>query len=111
MMMRAAIAVMLLLLAAPTMADLNVRDFGTNADGDTDDTAGFQKALDAAGKVGDRVNVSPGRYAIRGHLDIPPAVTLMGTFEAPARTQYNEDFLGKEKGAILLAFEGKGDEN
>ncbi len=91
--------------------DLNVRDFGATGDGKADDTAAFQKALDEAKNTGDRVNVPGGRYVIRGHLDIPDAVTLRGTFDAPARTYYNEGTLAREKGAILLAYEGKGDEN
>ena len=91
-------------------ADLNVRDFGAAGDSKTDDTAAFQKALDKAGKIGTRVHVPSGRYAIRGHLDVPRAVTLTGTFDAPARTTYNEGTLAKETGSILLAYEGKGDE-
>ena len=97
--------------AAALAADLNVRDFGAAGDGRTDDTAAIQKALDAAGKIGARVDVPGGRYVVRGHLDIPQAVTLRGTFEAPARTQSNEGTLAKEKGSILLAYEGRGDEN
>src|SRR5438128_833238 len=104
------LAFLLLLSSSALAADLNVRDFGAKGDGVADDTAAFQKALDEAGKIGVRVDIPAGRYAIRGHLDVPQAVTLRGTFDAPARTQYNEGTLAKEKGAILLAFEGKGDE-
>src|SRR4051794_2560416 len=105
----AAVMVVLLLASCAFAKDLDVRDFGAKGDGDADDTAAFQKALDACGKVGGRVDVPAGRYALKGHLDIPQAVTLRGTFEAPARTQYNEGTLAREKGSILLAFEGKGD--
>jgi hypothetical protein len=106
------IALLVLLCAAVTMgADLNVRDFGARGDAETDDTDAFQKALDAAGKIGCRVDVPAGRYAIKGHLGIPQAVTLRGTFESPARTTYNEGTLAKETGSILLAYEGKGDDN
>jgi hypothetical protein len=66
------------------------------------------KALDKAGETGDRLNVPGGHYVIRGHLSVPDSVTLAGTFDAPARTQYTTGLLDKEKGAILLAYEGKG---
>ena len=102
-------AIVVLLTASLAQADLNVRDFGGKGDATTDDTAPFQKALDEAGKIGCRVDVPAGRYVIKGHLEIPEAVTLRGTFEAPARTTYNEGTLAKEKGSILLAYEGKGD--
>ena len=99
-----------LLCASAFAADVNVRDFGAVGDGKTDDTAAIQKALDEAGKVGARASVPGGRYVVRGHLDVPPSVTLTGTFDAPARTQYTSGLLEKEKGSILLAYEGKGDE-
>jgi hypothetical protein len=104
------IALTLLLTCRAFGADISVRDAGAKGDGQTDDTAAFQKALDDAGKTGDRVTVPGGRYAIRGHLNIPESVTLAGTFEAPARTQFTTGLLEKEKGSILLAYEGKGDE-
>src|SRR5688500_211596 len=94
MTVRILLAVLMALSTTTAMAaDLNVRDFGAKGDGQTDDTAAFQKTLDEAGKIGCRVDVPSGRYAIRGHLDIPEAVTLRGTFEAPARTTYNEGTL------------------
>ena len=72
---------------------LNVRDFGARGDAITDDTASFQRALDDAGKTGNRVFVPSGRYLIKGRLNVPESVTLAGTFDAPARTQYNSGTL------------------
>jgi len=110
--MKLRFVLLIALIATPVWsADLNVTDFGTKGDGKTDDTSAFQKALDAAGKTGERLNVPSGHFVIRGHLSVPDSVTLSGTFDAPARTIYTNQKLEKEKGSILLAFEGKGDEN
>ena len=89
---------------------LNVHDFGAVADAKTDDTAAFQKALDEAAKTGTRAFVPAGRYVLRGHLTIPEHVTLEGVFQAPERTVHTEGTLEKERGTILLAYEGKGSE-
>src|SRR5438132_8380050 len=52
----------LLAFAAPNSDQYSVRDFGATGDGKTDDTAAFQKALDAAHQAGGGVV-----YAPRGH--------------------------------------------
>lgn len=64
---------------------LVVTDFGAKGDGKTDDTAAFQKALDAAAKGGrgGDVFVPRGEYLIAGRLVIPDWVTLQGVFQAP----------------------------
>jgi hypothetical protein len=81
---------------------MDVRAFGAAGDGSTDDTCAFTKALYAVAVSGGIVHVPAGNYAIRGHLTIPPNVTLEGVFRAPtARSQY--------KGSTLLCFEGSGE--
>jgi len=61
----------------------NVRDFGAKGDGQTDDTAAFQKALDAAGAAGGGVVFAPrGNYFFAGRLNVPNAVTLRGVWES-----------------------------
>lgn len=91
---------------APTAtapSTLNVLDFGARGDQTTDNTGAFQKALDAAGNnlIGGTVFVPQGTYLIKGHLTIPPNVTLEGIWQIPtAWTQY--------KGSTLLAVEGEG---
>ena len=86
---------------------LDVRDFGARGDATSDDTGAFQRALDEAASANLRVFVPSGRYLIKGRLSVPESVTLCGTFDAPARTQYNSGTLEKEKGAILLTTAGK----
>ena len=81
---------------------LNVRDFGAVGDGATDDTAAFQKALDEAGKTGANVFVPAGRYLFAGHIRVPQAVTLLGTWQGPP---------ARENGSVLLPTEGAGDEH
>jgi len=93
-----------------TLPSLNVLDYGAKADGTTDDTSAIQRTLDEASKKGGmRVSVPPGRYLIKSHLDIPVAVTLMGPADAPPRGMTNDKH--EPTGAVLLAVEGKGDEN
>jgi len=61
----------------------NVRSFGAAGDGQTDDTAAFQKALDSAGKAGGGVVYAPvGNYFFAGSLNVPNAVTLAGVWQS-----------------------------
>ena len=60
---------------------LNVKTFGAAGDAATDDTAAFQRALDAAYKSGGgAVYAPPGRYLFKGTLTIPDGVSLRGSF-------------------------------
>ncbi|MDW8320119.1 MAG: glycosyl hydrolase family 28-related protein [Armatimonadota bacterium] len=61
----------------------NVRDFGAKGDGQSDDTAAFQRALDEAGKAGGGVVYAPrGNYLFKGRLVVPNGVTLKGVWES-----------------------------
>ena len=69
--------------APPHPTSWSVADFGAAADGKTDDTAAFQKALNTAGENGGGVVVVPGgNYFFKGHLNLPRAVTLKGIWES-----------------------------
>jgi hypothetical protein len=60
---------------------IDVRNHGARGDASTDDTAAFQRALDAAHNAnGGTVYAPPGRYLFRGALAIPDGVTLRGSF-------------------------------
>ncbi|MDR2116169.1 MAG: glycoside hydrolase family 55 protein [Planctomycetaceae bacterium] len=62
---------------------LNVREFGAVGDGKTDDTAAFQKALDAAATSDSQVvSVPRGNYRFAGSLQVPNGVTLKGVWES-----------------------------
>ena len=82
------IAIWLLAATVPATAQeetdlFNVRDFGAKGDGETDDTAAFQRALDAAGAArGGVVRAPRGIYYFAGHLNVPKAVTLAGVWES-----------------------------
>jgi Pectate lyase superfamily protein len=91
----------------------SVTDFGAKADGKTDDTAAFQKALDTAEKTGGGVVFAPrGNYFFAGHLNVPNAVTLKGIWEsvpshvgirnqgAPKPTDDGTTFLVTEKARV-----------
>jgi hypothetical protein len=92
-----------------------VADFGAKGDGKTDDTAAFQKALDAAGKAGGGVvYAARGNYFFAGHLNIPPAVTLKGVWESvPAHNGIRDAGLPKptDDGTTFLVTESAGKED
>ncbi len=93
---------------------LDVRSFGAKADGATDDTEAFQRALDAAGKAGGGVVVAPrGNYFFAGHLRVPSAVTLKGVWESvPAHNGLRDAGLPRptDDGTTFLVTEGAGRE-
>ena len=92
----------------------DVRRFGAKGDGATDDTAAFQRALDAAGKApGSIVDVPRGNYFFAGHLDVPGGVTLAGVWQSvPAHNGIRDRGLPKptDDGTTFLVTEGEGKE-
>ncbi|HZW30301.1 MAG TPA: glycosyl hydrolase family 28-related protein [Isosphaeraceae bacterium] len=114
---------MLLLVAppwpgAPAVAAgpevLSVRDFGAKGDGRTDDTAAFQKALDAAGQGGGTVSAGRGSFFFAGHLKVPSGVTLEGIWKSvPAHTGIRDRGQPKptDDGTTFLITEGAGKED
>jgi putative cofactor-binding repeat protein len=121
--MRVALLPLLFLTAAPPLAALaqaksdryDVTQYGAKGDGQTDATAAFQQALDAAGGAGGGVvEVPKGNYLFRGHLNVPNAVTLRGVWESvPAHNGLRDRGLPKptDDGTTLLVTEGAGKED
>ncbi len=90
----------------PSPVRWNAAEMGAVADGTTDNTAVFQKALDAAGKAGGGiVEASAGRYRVNGTLSVPQGVTLQGTYRVPPTAASKND---KPDGTVLLAYAGRG---
>ncbi|MBN2507247.1 MAG: hypothetical protein JXQ71_11180 [Verrucomicrobia bacterium] len=93
----------------------SVRDFGARGDGVTDDTAAFQKALDAAGAAGGgTVHAPRGNYFFAGHLNVPPAVTLAGVWQSvPAHNGLRDRGLPKptDDGTTFLVTGSEGKED
>jgi hypothetical protein len=93
---------------------LNVRDFGAQGDGRTDDTAAFQKAMDTAGQAGGGVvHAGRGNYWFAGHLNVPNGVTLEGMWvSVPAHNGVRDRGLPKptDDGTTFLVTENEGKE-
>jgi hypothetical protein len=95
--------------------DFPVRDYGAKGDGKTDDTAAFQKALDAAAQAGGgTVQAGRGNFLFAGHLNVPSAVTLAGIWQSvPAHNGIRDRGLPKptDDGTTFLVTEGAGRED
>lgn len=72
-------------ITGSTFPKLNVRDFGARGDGTNDDTAAFQKALDAAVSLftGGCIYFPAGRYRLNSlvysdSIPLPKSITIMG---------------------------------
>ncbi len=93
----------------------DVRDYGAKGDGETDATAAFQAALDAAGEVGGGIVRAPrGNYLFQGQLNVPKAVTLRGVWESiPAHNGIRDRGLPKptDDGTTLLVTADAGNED
>ncbi|MDA8376626.1 MAG: glycosyl hydrolase family 28-related protein [Planctomycetia bacterium] len=92
----------------------NVLEFGAKGDAKTDNTAAFQKALDAVHSAGGGiVHVPTGRYLFKGHLTMSAYTTLEGVFRAPPALFPNASSYGPLSigGSLLLVTEGRGRAN
>jgi hypothetical protein len=101
-----ALAVLLfpLLLPAQTPDTYPITAYGAVADGKTDNTAAFQKAIDEAEKKGGRVYIPAGQWLIAGSVRVKPGVALVGTNEGPLSPY-------QLTGSVILATGGRGNED
>jgi hypothetical protein len=92
-----------------------VGDYGARGDGKTDDTAAFQKALDAASAAGGGAVIAPrGNYLFNGHLNVPDSVALKGIWESvPSHIGIRNAGAAKptDDGTTFLVMEGRGHED
>lgn len=99
----------------PSSMAVNVRAFGATGNAKTDDTAAFQRALDAAQKAGGgAVYAPPGQYLCKGALVIPDGVALRGSFSCvPSHPGIRDPQAVKpgEDGTVLLVTGGRGSED
>lgn len=80
----------------------SVTDYGAIADGSTDCTEAFQRAIDechAAG--GGVVHVPPGHWRIATHLEVQASVTLEGVWRAPPTVDAYHDPADPAGGPLL----------
>lgn len=93
---------------------INVSEFGAIADGTTNNTDFFQRALDRAHKAGGGfVYAGPGKYLFRGSLTIPDGVTLRGSYGwVPSHPGLRDAGQARpgEDGTALLVVAGRGEE-
>jgi hypothetical protein len=90
-----------------------VRDFGAKGDGRTDDTAAFQKALDAVAQGGGTVQTGRGTFYFAGHLNVPGGVALEGIWKSvPSHAGIRDRGQVKPKGdgTTFLVTENRGKE-
>lgn len=86
-------------VAAP-LPFFNVRDFGAEGDGTTDDTAAIQATIAAAGAGGGIVGLAAGVYLISGQLNVPSNVHVAGA------GKYVTIVRGGVGGGATFSFEG-----
>jgi len=93
----------------------NVKSFAAVGDALSDDTAAFQRALDAAHKSGGgTVYAPPGRYLLKGALNIPNGVSLRGSFSCvPSHNGIRDRGQPKpgDDGSALFVTAGQGHED
>jgi hypothetical protein len=80
---------------------VNPRLYGAKGDGEHDDTAALQAALEDARTKGPICLLSPGQYRLNGSLVIPAGVTLSGASGGVPHSEQTNN-------TVLLAYGGQG---
>ena len=84
----------------------NVKDYGGDTEND-DNTAAFEKALNAARKTGGIVYVPGGRWILRGTITVPTGVELRGCLDIPSIKSENVGVVG----TVIVTYANKGKED
>jgi hypothetical protein len=99
----------------PESAARSVREFGAAGDGVSDDTAAFQRGLDAISDAGGGTIYAPsGKYLFKGTINVPDGVTLRGSYSCvPSHVGLRNQGASKpgDDGTALLVTAGKGNED
>jgi len=96
--------------ASARPSSVDVHHFGAKGNGKHDDTSAFQRAMKAVSAHGGIVFVPVGRYLIASHLVVPEGVTLEGVWTAPPAYLTTGRPAYPDRGSVLLAVEGAGNE-
>jgi hypothetical protein len=105
-MKRIIISIFIIALAYSCLAQsrfdyVNVKEYGTLADGISDDTPAIQKALNDSPNKGGICFLPSGRYRLNGSLVVPEGVTLKGSYDGVPHPSH-------PIGTVLLIYGGKG---
>src|SRR5438132_4308772 len=73
----------------PLDAAQDVRNFGAKANGQNDDTAAIQAAINSLGTTGGEVMFPPGMYKTTATLNVPEKVVLRGTGMRSSMVSYS----------------------
>ena len=93
-----------LVAIAAAASPFDAREFGVAGDGQIDETAALQKALDAAAEAGGgTTQLGVGSFRLDGSVTVPSGVTLAGVWEAPHHAQL-------QRGTVFHVYAGKGEE-
>ena len=99
----------------PAESTRSVLEDGAVGDGKTDNTAAFQKSLDAMAKAGGGVvSIPRGNFFFAGHLNVPNGVTLQGIWTSvPAHNGLRDKGFPQptDDGTTLMVTENAGNEN
>lgn len=95
------ISVILLVLSSASLG-VDAEKFGIAGDGERDDSAAIQSALDAAAEAGGgTVRLGVGRFRLDQAIRVPRGVTLAGVWEAPHHAEIG-------RGTVIEAYADNG---
>lgn len=99
----------------PAAGRRDVTEFGATGNAKTDDSAAFQRALDAASHAGGGTVYAPsGKYLLRNPIQVPDGVSLQGSYQyVPSHAGLRDRGAVKpgEDGTALFAVASRGQES